>query len=161
MKHIENFKVSQLKSVEEKENLLKSVELNIDFENHLKPDFQAAETLKKTGKTAQQYINFLMIDNKDLKYYKKYLDFQRCYIENLALGINKKIKNRMKSINEADSIIKKKQVNIDNLKKDLEKAERENWLKKKEFEMIFQKKDTKNSSIYMDYKKLGNDKNTT
>lgn len=67
----------------------------------------------------------------------------------------------MKSINEADSIIKTKQVNIDNLKKDLEKAERENWLKKKEFEMIFQKKDTKNSSIYMDYKKLGNDKNTT
>jgi len=39
MKHIEKFKVSQLKSVEEKEQLLKSVELNIDFENHLKPDF--------------------------------------------------------------------------------------------------------------------------
>lgn len=39
MKHIEKFKVSQLKSVEEKEALLKSVELNIDFENHLKPDF--------------------------------------------------------------------------------------------------------------------------
>jgi len=65
----------------------------------------------------------------------------------LALGINKKIKNRMKSINEADTIIKKKQVNIESLKKDLEKAERENWVKKKEFEMIFQKKDTKNQSI--------------
>jgi len=54
MKHIEKFKVSQLKSVEEKEQLLKSVELNIDFENHLKPDFYAAETVKKTGKCAQQ-----------------------------------------------------------------------------------------------------------
>jgi len=53
----------------------------------------------------------------------------------------------MKSINEADTIIKKKQVNIESLKKDLEKAERENWVKKKEFEMIFQKKDTKNQSI--------------
>jgi len=53
----------------------------------------------------------------------------------------------MKSINEADTIIKQKQVKIENLKKDLEKAERENWVKKKEFEMIFQKKDTKNQSI--------------
>jgi len=53
----------------------------------------------------------------------------------------------MKSINEADTIIKKKQVNIESFKKDLEKAERENWVKKKEFEMIFQKKDTKNQSI--------------
>lgn len=67
----------------------------------------------------------------------------------------------MKSINEADTIIKKKQVNIESLKKDLEKAERENWVKKKEFEMIFQKKDTKNQSIQMDFKKIGNDKNTT
>lgn len=66
----------------------------------------------------------------------------------------------MKSINEANSIIDEKSAKIAKLELDLEKAERENWLKKKEFELLFQKKDSKNNSIYMDFKKLGNDKNT-
>lgn len=66
----------------------------------------------------------------------------------------------MKSINEAKSIIEEKNIKISKLEADLEKAERENWLKKKEFELLFQKKDTKNNSIYMDFKRLGNDKNT-
>jgi len=54
MHHIEKFKVSQLKTVDQKEMLLKSVQLDIDFENHLKPDFYAAETVKKTGTCAKQ-----------------------------------------------------------------------------------------------------------
>jgi len=53
----------------------------------------------------------------------------------------------MKSINEAKAIIDKKSIQINQLRNDLEKAEKENWLKKKEFEMLFQKKDTKNNNI--------------
>jgi len=53
----------------------------------------------------------------------------------------------MKIINEANFIIEEKSVKIAKLESDLERAERENWLKKKEFELLFQKKDTNNNNI--------------